>query len=254
MSELCFNCFQEKLNTGPCKSCGYDPAEDKDKYPTAIRQGEILKERYIVGRVLGQGGFGVTYVAMDFATKQLVAIKEYLPEVLATRDRTGQVSAYGGQRTVDFEQGKKGFLDEVNALVDFSRNPNIVNILDYFEEHGTAYFVMEFVRGMNLRSYVKRMGGRLGQKEAERILLPIMNALEDVHAKGLIHRDIAPDNIIVTADGSAKLIDFGAARYSTGEKSQSLDVVLKHGYAPREQYSRHSRQGAFTDVYAMAAT
>ncbi len=254
MAELCFGCFAELENKGPCPHCGYDPKEDAGKFPNALRPGTILKERYIVGRVLGQGGFGITYAALDFATKKLMAVKEYLPEVLASRDATGQVSSYAGQRTLDFNMGKEGFLNEANALVEFKDNPYIVNIHDYFEENGTAYFVMEFVRGMSLRSYVKRMGGRLGQKEAERILLPIMEALEDVHAKGLVHRDIAPDNIIVTAEGEAKLIDFGAARYSTGEKSQSLDVVLKHGYAPIEQYSRHSRQGAFTDVYAMAAT
>jgi len=254
VGEFCYSCFAELEKAGICPHCGYDPREDIDKYPNALKPGTILNDRYIVGRVLGQGGFGITYAALDYESRALMAIKEYLPEVLASRDATGQVTSYAGQRTVDFNQGKEGFLDEANTLVDFKNNPYIVNIHDYFEQNGTAYFVMEFVRGMNLKTYVRRMGGRLGQKEAERILLPIMEALEDVHSKGLVHRDIAPDNIIVTADGAAKLIDFGAARYSTGEKSLSLDVVLKHGYAPIEQYSRHSRQGAFTDVYAMAAT
>ena len=254
MAELCFGCFTENENKGPCPICGYEPSLDAGKFPNSLPHGSILKERYIVGRVLGQGGFGITYAALDFATKKLVAIKEYLPEVLAGRDSTGSVRTHSAQRSEDFDQGKLGFLDEANTLVDFKENSHIVNIHDFFEENGTAYFVMEFVRGMSLKKYVKSMGGRLGEEEANRILLPIMNALCEVHAKGIIHRDIAPDNIIVTAQGSAKLIDFGAARYSTGEKSQSLDVILKHGYAPKEQYTRRGKQGPFTDVYAMAAT
>ena len=254
MAELCFGCFTENENKGHCPICGYEPSIDAGKFPNSLPHGSILKERYIVGRVMGQGGFGITYAALDFATKKLVAIKEYLPEVLAGRDSTGSVRTHSAQRSEDFDQGKLGFLDEANTLVDFKENSHIVNIHDFFEENGTAYFVMEFVRGMSLKKYVKSMGGRLGEEEANRILLPIMNALCEVHAKGIIHRDIAPDNIIVTAQGSAKLIDFGAARYSTGEKSQSLDVILKHGYAPKEQYTRRGKQGPFTDVYAMAAT
>jgi len=254
MGEFCFGCFAELEKKCVCPYCGYDESADKGKYPSALPLGSILKERYIVGRVLGQGGFGITYAALDFGTKKLMAIKEYLPEMLASRDATGTVTSFAGQRTVDFNQGKEGFLEEANTLVDFKENPYIVNIHDFFEENGTAYFVMEFIQGMSLKNYVKSMGGKLGEEEANRILLPIMEALQDVHGKGIIHRDIAPDNIIVTAKGSAKLIDFGAARYSTGEKSQSLDVILKHGYAPKEQYTRRGKQGAFTDVYAMAAT
>ena len=254
MSKLCYGCFSPMEKEGVCPHCGYEAAAEASKYPTALKSGTILNGKYLLGRVLGQGGFGITYAAKNLESGTLTAIKEYLPEVLAGRDATGQVSAFGGQRTVDFENGKEGFLDEANALVDFKNNPYIVNIYDFFEENGTAYFVMEFVQGMSLKSYVKSMGGRLGEEEANRVLLPIMEALQEVHGKGLIHRDIAPDNIIVTAEGSAKLIDFGAARYSMGEKSQSLDVILKHGYAPKEQYARHGRQGPFTDVYAMAAT
>lgn len=253
MAELCFGCFCMLESAGTCPVCGYTPGEDKEKYPSALKAGSILKERYIVGRVLGQGGFGITYAAQDFATQQRVAIKEFMPTSIASRESTGQVSSYGNQQA-NFEQGKLGFMDEANSLVGFKNNPYVVNILDFFEENGTAYFVMEYVQGTNLKSYIKVMGGKLGEDEANRILVPIMEALQDVHSKGLIHRDIAPDNIIVTSDGSAKLIDFGAARYSTGEKSLSLDVILKHGYAPKEQYMRRGRQGPFTDVYAMAAT
>ena len=253
MSQLCFNCFTQKNGGGVCPNCGYDPAEDREKYPSALPQGSILRDRYIVGRVLGQGGFGITYAAQDFATQQRVAIKEYMPNAISSREASGRLSSFGAQ-AAGFEQGKTDFMKEANALAALEDNEHVVNVLDFFQQNNTAYFVMEFVQGTSLKSYIRMMGGRLGEAEALRVLMPIMEALEDIHAKGLIHRDIAPDNIIVTADGTAKLIDFGAARYSTGEQSMSLDVVLKHGYAPVEQYIRRGRQGPFTDVYAMAAT
>ena len=253
MGEICYGCFSQLAKGGACPHCGYDPGEDIGKYPAALKPGTILNNRYILGRVLGQGGFGITYAAQDKRSGERVAIKEYLPTAIASREVTGQVSSFGTQ-IENFERGKEGFMEEANSLVDFMNNSHIVSVYDLFEANGTVYFVMEYVQGKNLKEYVKIMGGKLGQEAVNRILLPIMEALEDVHSKGLVHRDIAPDNIIVTADGSAKLIDFGAARYSTGEKSLSLDVILKHGFAPKEQYLRRGRQGAFTDVYAMAAT
>ncbi len=253
MAEICFGCFNPLKSAGACPNCGYDPAEDIGKYPSALRPSALLNGRYVLGRVMGQGGFGITYAAQDLKTGERVAVKEYFPAYMASREADGSISAFSNQ-AANFEHGKERFLEEANALVEFRNNPHIVNVYDLFQANGTVYFVMEFVQGRNLRSYVKMMGGRLGEEAANRILLPIMEALEEVHAKGLVHRDIAPDNIIVTAEGSAKLIDFGAARYSTGEKSLSLDVVLKHGYAPQEQYMRRGRQGPFTDVYAMAAT
>lgn len=254
MASLCFGCFREINGEGQCPHCGYDPKADEGKFGAAIKSGEILNERYIVGRVMGQGGFGVTYAALDFATQQRVAIKEFFPTALVSRELSGTVSAYSVEMEAHFTQGKSGFLEEAHTLEKLKDSEHIVNVLNFFEENGTAYFVMDYVQGQNLKAYVKIMGGRLGQEAANRILIPIMEAMEDVHAKGIVHRDIAPDNIIVTAEGSATLIDFGAARYSTGEKSMSLDVVLKHGYAPKEQYSRRSRQGPYTDIYAMAAT
>ena len=113
---------------------------------------------------------------------------------------------------------------------------------------------MEYVEGMPLDKYMATKGGRLTVEEADELFLPLMEAMDVVHSKGIVHRDIAPDNIIITPEHTAKLLDFGAARYSTGEKSKSLDVIIKHGFAPKEQYMRRARQGPFTDVYAMAAT
>ena len=255
MGEICYSCFAEKSTAGACPRCGYDPASDEGKYPIALRAGSILNGRYIVGRVLGQGGFGITYLAQDYQTKGLVAIKEYLPTEFAGRTTgTYAVQVYSGDRRENFEYGKEQFLAEAKTLAEFIGNDHIVRIYSYFEEYGTAYLAMEYIDGESLDKYMSHHGGRLSVEKANELLVPVMEALDWVHSKGIVHRDIAPDNIIVTKDGRAKLIDFGAARYSTGEKSKSLDVILKHGFAPKEQYIRRGRQGPFTDVYAMAAT
>ena len=252
---VCYNCFREKRSYGPCPFCGYDPSGAEERYPLALKPGSILNGRYTVGRVIGQGGFGITYIAQDYQTKARVAIKEYLPTEFAGRDRgSSSVQIYSGERKENFEYGEAQFLEEAKTLAAFIGDEHIVRIYSYFEENNTAYFVMEFVDGYALDKYMAQKGGRLSVDEANRLLLPLMLSLDKVHAKGIVHRDIAPDNIIITKDGTAKLIDFGAARYSTGEKSKSLDVILKHGFAPREQYMRRGRQGPYTDVYALAAT
>ena len=251
----CGNCFREIRGKTVCPFCGFDTAAAEGKYPVALKTGSILHGRYIIGRVLGQGGFGITYLAQDDRTKKLVAIKEYYPTEFAARAYTScAVDPVSADRQENFEFGKQKFLEEAKTLSAFLGNEHIVRIRNYFEENGTAYFTMEYVDGQPLDKYMAAQGGRLSVDEANALLLPLMGALEEVHAKGIVHRDIAPDNIIVQPNGVAKLIDFGAARYSTGEKSKSLDVVIKHGFAPYEQYMRRGRQGPFTDVYAMAAT
>ena len=252
---VCYNCFREKSSYGPCPFCGYDPSDAEKKYPLALKPGSILNVRYIVGRVIGQGGFGITYIAQDYQTKERVAIKEYFPSEFAGRSGAqSSIQVHSEDQKENFEYGKAQFLQEAKTLAAFIGDEHIVRIYSYFEENNTAYFVMEYVDGYALDKYMAQKGGRLSVDEATRLLLPLMQSLDKVHAKGIIHRDIAPDNIIITKDGTAKLIDFGAARYSTGEKSKSLDVILKHGFAPKEQYMRRGRQGPFTDIYALAAT
>ncbi len=255
MQGVCFNCFHYAPEGQPCPYCGYDPRGSIGKYRLALQPGTILANRYLVGRVLGQGGFGITYVALDNETKSRVAIKEYMPTDFAFRDEgTIGLKLNSEDLQDDFAFGRQQFLAEAETLAEFVGNEHIIAIRDRFEANGTAYFAMEFAEGVDLKRYMELRGGPLRICEANRILLPIMEALQWVHSKGIVHRDISPDNIMIRSDGNAKLIDFGAARYSTGEKSKSLDVVLKHGFAPMEQYSRRGRQGPFTDVYAMAAT
>ncbi len=251
----CPHCFREAEPTGPCPFCGYEGTSQEKKYPLALRPGTILNGRYTLGHVLGQGGFGITYIAQDYQTGERVAIKEYLPTDFAGRSGNGlSVQVYSDERAQNFAFGKDRFLEEAKTLAAFIGTTNIVRIHSYFEENETAYLCMEYVDGLPLDKYVAAHGGRLNTEEASRLLLPLMESLEAVHARGIVHRDIAPDNILIMRDGTVKLIDFGAARYSTGEKTKSLDIVLKHGFAPYEQYLRRGRQGPWTDVYALAAT
>lgn len=223
------------------------------KYPLALPKGTILAGQYIIESVLGQGGFGITYKATDYKTKGFVAIKEFFPESMSTRTGT-TVSPFSGERGESFDYGKDCFLQEAETLAQFIGIDGIVEIHNYFEENGTAYFVMDYVEGISFDEYIKRSGGKVTCEVAEGVLVRIMDALAMVHSKGIVHRDVTPDNIYITNDGKVKLLDFGAARYSLGDKSRSLDVVLKHGFAPKEQYTRHGRQGPFTDVYSVGAS
>ena len=224
-----------------------------DKYPMALAQGTVLAGQYIIDKVLGQGGFGITYAATDHKTGNKVAVKEFFPDTMATRQGTTVIS-FTGERGESFAYGKDRFLDEAQTLAQFIGNENIVRIHTYFEENGTAYFVMDYVEGTSFDVYIREHGGKLDWEETAKILIPVMDALGAVHSKGIVHRDVTPDNIYITKDGGVKLLDFGAARYSLGDKSRSLDVVLKHGFAPKEQYTRRGKQGPFTDIYALGAT
>ena len=251
----CPNCFGEYDELmDACPFCGYAPTSQSDQYPLALAPGRILAGRYILGRVLGQGGFGITYLAWDARDKVRVAIKEFFPDSLVMRQPdTTRVTLLTGDREENFRFGKEQFLAEAKTLAQFVDNPNIVSVYSYFEENGTAYFAMEYVEGKSLKSYLKEKEGRLSWEETVQLLVPVMDALQAVHDKGIIHRDVKPDNIFITEDGHTKLLDFGSARYSLGDRSRSLDVVLTAGYAPKEQYARHSRQGPYTDVYSLAA-
>ena len=171
----CYNCFKPRSTSGPCPNCGYDPAGEREKYPLALRPGSILNGRYIVGRVLGQGGFGITYIALDDHTQQRVAIKEYLPTEFAGRTfGSYMVSPYSADRGENFRYGMERFLEEAKTLAAFIGDEHIVRIYSYFEENGTAYFAMEYVEGMPLDKYMATKGGRLTVEEADELFLPLM--------------------------------------------------------------------------------
>ena len=227
-----------------------------EKFPLALPQGTILAGQYVIDHALGQGGFGITYKATDHKTGQKVAVKEFFPETMATRTQT-TVTAFTGERGESFAYGKSCFLQEAETLAEFIGNKNIVKVHSYFEENGTAYFVMDFVEGETLLKKLQREGP-MDFDTCVALLTPIMKALAEVHTHGIIHRDISPDNIMVQKDGRLILLDLGAAKdleISDADGAvQSSQLVAKQGFSPIEQYGRNGKIGPWTDVYAMAAT
>jgi serine/threonine protein kinase len=220
-----------------------------------LPKGTELHNRYIIANVLGHGGFGITYAAHDKVLNVMVAVKEYLPRQLATRAEGGtKVSIFTGEARQQYDYGLRKFLEEAQSVARFANHPNVVSARDYFEANGTAYMVMEYVEGVTLKEYLGKKGGRISYEEAKGIMMPVMDALREVHQAGMLHRDISPDNIYITTSAQVKILDFGAARYFAGEQSKSLSVILKSGYAPEEQYRSSGKQGAWTDVYAVGAT
>jgi serine/threonine protein kinase len=220
-----------------------------------LPQGTELNHRYVIEIVLGHGGFGITYAAHDRLLKVRVAVKEYLPRQLATRaEGRTQVTIFTGAARQQYEYGLRKFLEEAQSVARFAHHPNVVSARDYFTANGTAYMVMEYVEGVTLKEYLAKKGGRISFEEAKGILMPVMDALREVHQAGMLHRDISPDNIYITTSAQVKILDFGAARYFAGEQSKSLSVILKSGYAPEEQYRRSGQQGPWTDIYAVGAT
>ena len=214
-----------------------------------------LNGRYILKSVLGEGGFGITYYGEDDLFGNEVAIKEFFPQGIVTRNNeyTDNVTVTYAKQDEAFLAGKKRFIGEARVMAKFNGDQGIVNVTDFFEANNTAYIVMEYLDGITLKEYLK--GNRqIPVDELMGLLAPLLESLDDVHQSGLIHRDISPDNIMVLKDGSVKLMDFGAARDYTEFGEKSLSIVLKPGYAPAEQYQSRGVQGPWTDIYALCAT
>ena len=251
---LCMNCMQNDTGDPICPACG-SPFDLPPKNTLQLKPRTLLHDQYLIGRALGHGGFGVTYLAWDIGLETRLAVKEYLPHGVVGRGAGEmKVAAYSEQTQQEFEWGLERFLEEARTLKKFSHSPGIVAIDTIFRDNGTAYLVMEFLDGWTLDEFLKRRGGKITFETALRIMLPVIDALSAIHADGVLHRDISPDNIYLTRDGKVKLIDFGAARNALGQKSRNLSIILKEGYAPEEQYRASGVQGPWTDVYATAAT
>ena len=207
---------------------------------------------YVFERALGQGGFGITYLARDTNLDQPVAIKEYLPVEVATRRPDATVRARTDEQGGRFQDGLEKFIREARTLARFD-HPNVVRVHSVFEANSTAYMVMRFEEGETLAALLKRRQA-LPEADLMRVLLPILDGLELVHDAGYIHRDIKPDNILIRSDGSPVLLDFGSARYAIGQ-ARTLTILVAPGYAPFEQYySDGESQGAWTDIYSLGAT
>ena len=220
-----------------------------------MRKGTRLIGRYTIEGVLGQGGFGITYLGMDELHEKPVAIKEFFPQGIVTRNIEYQDTVtvtFVGEKD-NYEKGKERFLKEARTMAKFSKDKGIVKALDFFEINNTAYIVMEYLEGVTLKQYLAE-NKRIDAEDLVELLVPLIEALDEIHSQGLIHRDISPDNIMVLPDGRIKLMDFGAARDYTEFGEKSLSIVLKPGYAPPEQYQTHGVQGPWTDIYALCAT
>lgn len=254
MSKYCNHCMAQLNEIGEkCPVCG---KENTGTIPAHhLLPGTILNGKFYVGEALGEGGFGITYIGRDIKLDMKVAIKEFYPNGYVNRSNTisPQVndSVTEGRRDF-FEKGRERFLKEAQILAKFSGEPGVVDVRDFFEENNTAYIIMEFLDGVDLKTYIKEKG-TLTPEHTIQLLMPVMNSLKKVHAQGLIHRDISPDNIMVIGD-KVKLLDFGAARTVSAEANKSLSVMLKPGYAPEEQYRSKGNQGPWTDIYALCAT
>ncbi len=256
----CLNCmktFNEQF--GVCPHCGFQPGTPpKEAYH--LHPGTELNGHYIIGTTVGFGGFGITYRAWDRVLEKMVAIKEFYPNGIVNRvPGEKEVIIYSGNRADEFLNGKIRFLAEARNMARFNTHPNIVNVYEFFEENNTAYIAMEFLEGMSYKQYIAQHNGRVDCQTAVNVVLSVTDALREIHKVKIIHRDISPDNIfMVPVDQQAtnykvKLIDFGAARFSSGEEEKTLSIILKPGYAPPEQYRSRSKQGPWTDIYAVGA-
>lgn len=252
---LCMGCMAEKENdVANCPDCGFTEGAEPES-PFYLPPRTILEGKYLIGRVLGQGGFGITYLAWDLNLNVKLAIKEYFPQDLATRaSGNSQIYAYTGSMSSQYEYGLDKFLQEARTLAQFEGHPNIVSVRDFFKANGTAYFVMSYVEGITVKDHLKNSGGILPLDQAHGIIMPVLDALREVHSVNVLHRDISPDNIFINNKGQVILIDFGAARQAVSEKGHSLSIILKPGYAPEEQYRTKGVQGPWTDIYAVGAT
>ena len=250
--KFCENCF--KPVTGVvCKSCGFN-SEEGSPDPTTLSPGSILMNRYVVGCVIGKGGFGITYLAYDALVNKKIAIKEYYPYGLAQRvTESTQVAVTSSDSAEAFNLGAEKFYNEAKLVSRFNGNPNIVGVYGCFYENGTAYIAMEYLKGQTLKEYI-RENGVLSAPKALFVAKNIVNALIVAHSASVLHRDITPDNVILCENGDIKLIDFGAARQVVAEYSQTFSVILKPGFAPPEQYRKKGNQGPWTDVYALGTT
>ena len=251
MEACCPYCMTAAAPGGPCPGCGRDPGT----YRPASHHfppGALLHDRYRIGRVLGEGGFGVTYLGRDIRLDRLVAVKEYFPTVFVTRETslTLDVTCHTARGEAAYQRGREKFLQEARVMARLDGIPQIVRVLDHFPEHNTAYIVMEFLEGETLKDLCARQGP-LSPEVLLPMLEPVLRAMEAMHQTGVIHRDISPDNLMRMPDGALKLMDFGCARDLEGGPTET--VTLKHGFAPREQYTGRG-QGPWTDVYALCAT
>ena len=247
LRKMCLNCMHMSKEDEFCPVCG-KPKRGVKSYGEALEPGTILNGKILIGNILGMGNFGITYIGFDMLLEYRVAVKEFFPMGITARGADFNVLVTGDE---DIMQSRlKSFSKEAKVLTSLKNIPSVVEIYDIFHANQTAYYVMEYIEGMTMLSFLKQFGlMRPEQTEAEFVRL--MHSIDILHEHGIIHRDISPDNIMIQKDGSFKLIDFGSARSYAG--AQNLTISLKENFAPLEQYSE-TGQGRYTDEYSLAAT
>lgn len=249
----CSGCM-EPFQGYPCPVCGFDP-QKATGMEYALPMESILAGKYLVGRVLGQGGFGITYIGWDLVLERKVAIKEYFPASQVSRTPgKSELTWYATDLARQARQdGMQMFLKEARKMSRVDGISNVVRVRDVFQENSTAYIVMDFVEGETLKARLKRMGP-MPWEQAKRVFIPAIQAMEKVHQAGIIHRDLSPDNLMLTLDGNVLILDLGAAKDLNINSGASSMQVAKSGFSPLEQYTQRSGSGTWTDVYSMAAT
>lgn len=254
MLTRCGSCFQEyDEGLGLCPYCGYAPG-DQPAEVFCLAPGSVIADRYLIGEMLGLGGFGITYKAWDQKLGTLLAVKEYYPSGLVNRQPgDARVILAATRREREFVYGKTRFLEEARNMAKFSTHKNIVNVFDFFEANNTAYIVMEYLDGKTLSQVLQQQNVPLPYDYCVNIASSVCTALKALHAENILHRDVSPDNIMICSNGAVKLFDFGAARFSAGVENR-VTVVVKPGFAPPEQYDKINRQDPRTDIYALGAT
>ena len=261
LSERCMGCMAlvpAHDDAVACPHCGFVEAAvgTDDDTDEALPLRTLLNNRYLIGRAIGAGGFGITYIAWDTLLENRVAIKEYFPADAAARSREGlEVRSRSRSTRELFDDGLSRFLAEARTLARFQDESGIVQVRDYFGALGTGYLVMSYLDGKTLKAYLlEREGKRIPYELARDLFMPVMDTLRLVHESGLMHRDISPDNLFITYSGQVRLLDFGAAKSVMSERSRSIAAVFKTGFTPYEQYLENGRLGPHTDLYALAAT
>ena len=252
----CFNCMNElSESVKTCPKCGFDNSRPNQP-AQALPCGTILHGRYLIGRMLGQGGFGITYIGYDYTLETPVCIKEFFPSGGAMRDPYGNSKVYWSSDSTGaaMKLRRETFVKEAQKAAKVRSLASVVNVWDVFYENETAYIVMEYIKGITVKDYLIKRGTVMDAGECFELLGPVIRDLQGVHEKGIVHRDISPDNLMIDEDGKVKLLDLGAAKDLSKGTGQSSALVAKKGFSPPEQYATSMNIGPWTDVYAMCAT
>ena len=248
MGKLCEKC-SSPVSGSVCPVCGYDCSSEIRS--VALTAGAVLDDRYVIGRVIGMGGFGITYLAYDTELEKTVAIKEFYPKGVVIRIMdSSDIEPITSFHAEEFKSGAEKFKNEAEILSGLGDNTDVIKVYGTFRQNGTIYYVMEYVHGITINEYTKRYG-KINEGQALHTAVSIAVTFGHIHSKNVIHRDLSPNNIVFTVDGKVKLVDFGNARPFSTEAENSMTVALKHGYAPLEQYQHHGNQGPWTDIYSL---